>query len=75
MIVAPGNIKPSLCKPVIEPEFKYMSKFIKTKITNSMNGINFESKSLIISCKQYHCCQIVAKSKVFQDYCCKQMFI
>ena len=48
IIVAPGSTKPSLCKPVIDPELKYISKFISIKIANSINGINFESKSLII---------------------------
>ena len=48
MIVAPGKTNPFLCKPVIDPELKYISKFISIKIANSINGINFESKSLII---------------------------
>ena len=48
IIVAPGNTKPSLCKPVIDPELKYISKFISIKVANSINGIYFESKCLII---------------------------
>ena len=48
IIVAPGKTKPSLCKPVIDPELKYISKFISIKIANRINEINFESKSLII---------------------------
>ena len=49
IIVTPGNTKPSLRKPVIETELKYVSKFISIKIINSINGIDFESKSLFMN--------------------------